>query len=366
MHYFDTKGVVNRLSGLKHHSSRQSAKAGMPPGTLISIGEKEPVPASISCIAFDHDTFVVDDDICPDNIPFTAEDGMIRWVEVRGRPDTFALETFGRALDLHPLTLEDLLNTYLRPKFEEFDRYLFFSLKHITFQEHAVLDQVSLIVTGRVVISISESESSVFDNVRRRISDSRSRIRSLGSDYLMYMLIDTIVDSYYAAFEAIGDRIEELQDVVFENPEPEIMDAIYDLRREMIHLRKNILPVRDSLFAMRRSTSQIIRESTSIYLNDVMDHIIQIIDTVEAYRDTIAGMREMYLSGLSNRMNEVMKVLTIIATIFIPLTFIAGIYGMNFAYMPELQWHYGYPVAVFVMVVIAALMVVYFRHKRWI
>lgn len=366
MHYFDTKGVVNRLSGLKHHSSRQSAKAGMPPGTLISIGENEPVPASIHCIAFDHDSFVVENDISPEEIPFTEEDGMIRWVEVRGRPDAFALETFGRTLDLHPLTLEDLLNTYLRPKFEEFDNYLFFSLKHISFDENAILEQVSIIATERVVISVCESDQPMFENIQKRISDKRSRIRTLGSDYLMYMIIDTVVDGYFAAFESIGDRIEDLQDSVFGDPDPEIMDDIYALRREMIVLRKNIWPVRDSLAAMRRSSSSLISETTMVYLNDVMDHIVQIIDTVETHRDTLGGMREIYLSGLSNRMNEVMKVLTIIATIFIPLTFIAGIYGMNFAYMPELQWQYGYPLAVFVMVVIAGLMLVFFRLKRWI
>lgn len=291
---------------------------------------------------------------------------MIRWVEVRGHPDTAALEIFGQALDIHPLTLEDLLNTYLRPKFEEFDKYLFFSLKYITFADGVALDQVSLIVTNDVVISFCESDRPVFDNIHKRIRDRRSKIRSLGSDYLMYMLIDTVVDGYFAAFEGIGDRIEELQDVIFEDPEPDIMDAIYALKGEMIHLRKNIWPVRDSIAAMRRSSSPIIRETTLVYLNDVMDHIVQIIDTVETYRDMIAGMREIYLSGLSNRMNEVMKVLTIIATIFIPLTFIAGIYGMNFAHMPELQWPYGYPVTILVMVAISGVMVVYFRHKRWI
>lgn len=276
------------------------------------------------------------------------------------------IERYGQALDIHPLTLEDVLNTYIRPKFEEFDDYLFVSLKYIFFKDKVDSEQISIIVKKNIVITINESGSPLFENIKNRIKESHSKIRTLGSDYLMYMIIDTIVDSYYSAFESIGDKIEELEDLIIVKTDSDVMESIYSLKRQMIFLRKITWPMRDLISSIRRSNSSIINETTLIYLNDVSDHVSQIIDTVETYRDMISGMREIYLSSLSNRMNEVMKVLTIIATIFIPLTFIAGIYGMNFSYMPELGWIYGYPVTIIIMIAISGVMICYFRRKKWL
>lgn len=276
------------------------------------------------------------------------------------------IERYGQALNIHPLTLEDVLNTYIRPKFEEFDDYLFVSLKYIFFKDKVESEQISIIVKKNIVITINESGSPLFENIKNRIKESHSKIRTLGSDYLMYMIIDTIVDSYYSAFESIGDKIEELEDLIIVKTDSDVMESIYSLKRQMIFLRKITWPMRDLISSIRRSNSSIINETTLIYLNDVSDHVSQIIDTVETYRDMISGMREIYLSSLSNRMNEVMKVLTIIATIFIPLTFIAGIYGMNFSYMPELGWIYGYPVTIIIMIAISVVMICYFRRKKWL
>lgn len=354
------------MTSIKKHSTKESAKAGMPPGTLISISDKKPAKTSIDCIEFDHEAYTEYANINPEDFDLLKKDGKIRWIEINGLLEIELIEKIGQMLNIHPLTLEDVLNTYIRPKFEEFENYLFLTLKYIYFKEEVEFEQISIIVTENVIITVSESEDSVFENIKKRIKDSKSKIRSLGSDYLMYMLIDTIIDDYFSAFELIGDKIEDLEERVIENPDSQVMDSIYSLKRQIIFLRKIIWPLRDLTFSIRRSNSEIINVTTHVYLNDVSDHIIQIIDTIETYRDMISGIREIYLSSLSNRMNEVMKVLTIIATIFIPLTFIAGIYGMNFTNMPELNWIYGYPVTIIIMIIISAVMVYYFRSKKWV
>jgi magnesium transporter len=265
--------------------------------------------------------------------------------------------------------LEDIVNTEQRPKMEDFEGYLFVVLKMLSFdeQQRAIkIEQVSLVLGPNYVLTFQEREGDVFEPVRDRIRRAKGRIRKMGADYLAYALLDAIVDSYFAILEKIGDKIEELEEHLISQPDVQILQSIHHLKREMIYLRRSIWPLREVTSGMARNESILIKESTEIFLRDVYDHTIQVIDTIEAYRDMISGMLDTYLSSISNRMNEVMKVLTIFAAIFIPLTFIAGIYGMNFAYMPELGWKWGYFAVLTVMVSVAVCMLIYFRKRKWL
>jgi magnesium transporter len=227
-------------------------------------------------------------------------------------------------------------------------------------------EQVSIIFGQNFVISFQEKEGDVFNPIREMIRTGKGRIRKMGADYLAYSLIDAIVDSYFIILEKLGENIEDIEDTMIANPTPETLQAIHRLKRKMILLRKSVWPLREVVSAIERSDSSLIQKPTRIYLKDVYDHTIQVIDTVETFRDVLSGMLDVYLSSISNKMNEIMKVLTIIATIFIPLTFIAGVYGMNFEYMPELKWQWGYPVIWFVMLIIGISMLAYFRKKKWL
>jgi magnesium transporter len=226
-------------------------------------------------------------------------------------------------------------------------------------------EQVSIVVGDKFVLSFQESVGDVFEPIRDRIRNSKGRIRKMGSDYLAYALLDAVVDGYFSVLETIGDTIESMEEQLAKEPTEDILRQIHSLKREMIFLRKSIWPLRELISSLQRSDSDLISESTDVFLRDVYDHTIQVIDTVESFRDIVSGMLDLYLSSISNKMNAVMKVLTIIATIFIPLTFIAGIYGMNFKYMPELEWRWSYAVVWLIMILIAAGMIMYFRKKKW-
>jgi magnesium transporter len=261
------------------------------------------------------------------------------------------------------------MNTGQRPKMEDFNDYLFIVLKMLSYDEEeneTQTEQVSLILSSKFVLSFQESEGDVFDPVRERIRSDRGRIRKMGVDYLAYSLIDAIVDNYFMVLEKIGERIEDIEDELVKNPTPEVLHTIHRLKRELIFLRKSVWPLREVISRLERWESPLIDKSIDIYLRDVYDHTIQVIDALETFRDMLSGMLDIYLSSLSNRMNEVMKVLTIIATIFIPLTLISGIYGMNFRYMPELESPWGYPLVYTVMLAVSAVMLIYFRRKKWL
>jgi magnesium transporter len=252
---------------------------------------------------------------------------------------------------------------------EDFDDYIFLILKMLYFEDdkNAVkAEQVGLILGSNFVISFEEGEVDVFNPVRERIRNGKGRIRKLGPDYLAYALMDVIVDSYFLILERIGDRIEYLEEDLLDEPRPETMHTIHSLKGEMLLFRKSVWPLREVISSVERGESDLVRESTVIYLRDVYDHTIHVIDTIETFRDLLSGLLDLYISSVSNKMNEIMKVLTIIATIFIPLTFIAGVYGMNFRYMPELEWRFGYPMALLIMLIIGAGMVIYVRTRRWL
>jgi magnesium transporter len=348
---------------------KRSQKAGLPPGTVVHVGEKRTERAKITVLDYDEAHFhEAEVQTVGETLPF-KNSPTVTWINVDGIHEVEILDQLGDSFGLHPLVVEDIANTDQRPKTEDFGDYIYVVLRMLQYEkggEEVVTEQTSLILGERYVLSFQERPGDVFDPIRERIRSYKGRIRKMGADYLAYTLIDSIVDNYFVVLERLGEEIESLEEQLVTNPIPETLQTIHELKREMIFLRKSVWPLREVINALERGESSLIQESTGIYLRDVYDHTIQVIDAVETLRDMISGMLDIYLSSISNRMNEVMKVLTIIATIFIPLTLIAGIYGMNFSYMPELEWPWGYFMVWLVMLVVGGSMLVYFRRRRWL
>ncbi len=362
------KTLVRNMKPKSRLVRKRRQTAGLPPGTAVFVGEKKTEVTKITLLDYDETRYeekvVKEVEEC---FP-CRETETVSWINIDGIHDVEAVEKLAGKFDIHPLTIEDIVNTQQRPKMEEYENYLFFVLKMLLYDEESrevQMEQVSLVLGKNFVVSFQEKEGDIFETIRDRIRSGKGRIRKMGPDYLAYALIDAVVDHYFVILERSGERIEELEEKVVANPRPETLHEIHRLKREMIHLRRSVWPLRELIAALERGESHLVHPSTRVYLRDVYDHTIQVIDTVETYRDMLSGMHDTYLSSISNRMNEVMKVLTIIATIFIPLTFIAGIYGMNFQYMPELGWRWAYFGVWGIMAVIAAGMVVYFKRKKW-
>jgi len=348
---------------------KRSKKAGLPPGTLIHIGEKKAEELKITVIDYDETNFQERGIKTIEECFLFKDKPMVTWINLDGLHQVEVLEKLGECYGIHPLVLEDILNTDQRPKMEDYREYIYIVLKMLDYDAKSneiLTEQVSLILGSNFLFSFQEREGDVFDPVRERIRMGKGRIRRMGADYLAYALLDAIVDNYFVILERLGERIELLEDKVVSQPKPETSQAVHHLKREMIFLRKAVWPLREVISGLERGESSLIQQSTGIYLRDVYDHTVQAIDTIETYRDMLSGMLDIYLSSISNRTNAVMKVLTIIATIFMPLTFLAGIYGMNFRYMPELEWRWGYPFIWFVMMGIGIFMLVYFRKKKWL
>ncbi|MBN1367321.1 MAG: magnesium/cobalt transporter CorA [Dehalococcoidales bacterium] len=348
---------------------KRSGKAGMPPGTLVYVGEQKAEKVKISIIDYNETQFEEREvKIIEESFPF-KDKPTVTWINIDGLHEVENIEKLGSHFGFHPLLMEDILNTDQRPKMEDYGDHIFIVLKMLRpgkNKDEIEAEQVSLIYGPNFVISFQEREGDVFNSVRDRIRKSKGRIRKVGADYLAYTLLDAIVDNYFVILEDIGEKIEDTEQRLTTNPSTETLQYIRSLKNEMIFLRKSIWPLRELVNGLERCESKLISESTCIYLRDVYDHTIQIIDTVESYRDMISGMVDIYLSSVSNKMNEVMKVLTIFASIFIPLTFIAGIYGMNFEFMPELKWPWGYFALLGFMASVGISLVVYFKRKKWL
>jgi magnesium transporter len=349
---------------------KQSSKMrGLPPGELVHIGEKKTEKTSITVLDYDENTFeeksVKTVEEC---FPF-RESPTVSWINIDGVHEVNFIEKLGNRFGVHPLTLEDIVNTDQRPKLEEFEQYLFVILKMLQYDDEnqeIITEQISVLLGPNFVISFQEKPGDVFDPLRNRIRNAKGRIRKMGADYLAYALLDAIVDNYFVILEKIGERIEEMEEKIVSNPTPKTLHTIHSLKRGLIFLRKSVWPLREVINGLEKGESPLIHKTTGIYLRDVYDHTIQVIDTVETYRDMVAGMLDIYLSSISNKMNEVMKVLTIFAAIFIPLTFIVGVYGMNFKWMPELDWHWGYPMVWLVIALVSLSMIVFFRRRKWL
>ena len=348
---------------------KRARKAGLPPGTLIFDGEHKVEKTRITIFDYDEVQFQEKEvQMVEDCFP-SKDEPTVTWINIDGVHDVETVEKIGEHFGIHPLVQEDIVHTGQRPKMEDFDDYLYIVLKMLFFDDEKneiSAEQISLIVGDRYVISFQERKGDVFEPIRERLRGRKGRIIKQGADYLAYALLDIIVDNYFSILEKTGDKMESLEEELITNPSPKTLAIMHRMKREMIFLRKSIWPLREVISGLERDESPIIKESTHVFLRDVYDHTIQVIDTVEALRDMIGGMLDIYLSSVSNRMNEVMKVLTIIATIFIPLTFIAGVYGMNFENMPELRVPWAYPVVWGVMGAVGLLMVLFFRRKRWL
>ncbi len=348
---------------------RSSKKAGLAPGTLVHVGEKKTFKAKITIIDYDESRFQEKDaQTVEECLPF-EERPAVTWINIDGVHDLEIIEKIGQLFKLHALTLEDIVNTEQRPKLEDFSDYLFIVMKMLFWDDetHRIeTEQVSLILGPNFVISFQEEkERDVFNPIRERIRKESTKIRKMGADYLAYSLIDAVVDSYFSILEHVGEWIEDIEEVLVSAPRTETMHAIHGLKKEMILLRKSVWPLREVVNSLERGESPLIKESTGIFLRDVYDHTIQVMDTIEIFRDMTSGMLDLYLSSISNKMNEVMKVLTVIATLFIPTTFIVGVYGMNFEYMPELKWRYGYLLIWMVIIGVTSAMLFYFKKKKW-
>ena len=342
---------------------------GLPPGALVHIGEKRLEETRISIIDYDHAQFQEKEVEKIDDCFPLKDKPTVTWINIEGIHDLQVIEEVGKHFNIHPLVLEDILNTGHRPKVEDFGDYIFIILKmlHCDEKDNEIeAEQLSIVLGSNFVISFRESGGDVFDPIRERIRDAKGRLRKTGADYLAYCIVDAVVDGYFMILEKLGEDIDSLEEESVTEPTQETLRRIHTLKREMVFLRKSVWPLRELISTLERGDSSLIHESTGIYFRDVYDHTIQVMDTVESFRDMLSGMHDTYLSNVSNRMNAVMKVLTIIATIFIPLTFVAGIYGMNFKFMPELEWRWGYSLVLAVMAVIAVSMVIYFRKRKWL
>jgi magnesium transporter len=341
----------------------------MTPGTLHP--EEEPLAGQVRITVIDYDAdhyeerTVTDIEEC---FPY-RDTGTVTWINIDGLANIDVIGKIGNCFSIHPLTLEALLNTEQRPKIVDMETYIYLSLKMLSMKKESYdikVEHVSIIIGPNYLISFQEDVGDVFDPVRERIRREGGRVRKNGPDYLAYALIDDIVDNYFIVMEKIEERVEDLEEELVVSATRESVWKINRLKKDMIFLRKAVWPLREVITGLERAESPLIKESTHIYLRDVYDHTIQVIDTLETLRDMVSGMLDIYLSSLSYKMNEIMKVLTLIATIFIPLTFVAGVYGMNFQYMPELTWEYGYFTVWGVMILMVVLMLFYFRKRQWI
>jgi len=337
---------------------------------LISDEKPEPTLVTLTFINYENNAPIKEHQAPTFNedMAFVNASG-VTWLDVDGVHQNEILEAVGVHVNLHPLVIEDIHNTYQRPKVEDYEDYLYIVLKMISWDVDSTeiqAEQVSLILGQNYVLSFKEDPGDIFDSIRTRLQEGKGRIRKLGADYLAYSLLDQVVDNYFIVLENLGEQIEDLEEELVTNPDASTLQTIHHLKRELIFLRKSIWPLREAISSLERGESSLFQPETLVYLRDVYDHTIQVIDTIETFRDMVSGMLDIYLSSVSNHMNEVMKVLTIIATIFIPLTFIAGIYGMNFVNMPELQWPWGYFMVWGVMIIIFIGMLIFFKRKKWL
>lgn len=340
----------------------------MPPGKLVYIGDDKKAPVKITVFDYDasHDeekTFLEVEECFQYKNTLTNT-----WINLDGIHNTEMIEKIGKHFGISSLVLEDIVNTNSRPKIDDFKEYVFIILKMLNYEKekHCLnVEQVSLILGKNFVISFQENEGDLFDGIRARLRDPASRMRTFGCDYLTYCLMDRVVDEYFLIIESMGEELETMEEEVATNPSQQFLHGYNELKRDSVFLRKSVWPLREVVNYLLRNEVGLVKPEVLPYFRDLYDHTIQVIDTTETYRDLFSDIMDLYLSTLSLKMNEVMKVLTVISTIFIPLTFIVGVYGMNFKFMPELNWHYGYFIVWGFMAVVAGGMILFFKRRKW-
>jgi magnesium transporter len=356
---------------MKHKKKKQKSYKikNLSPGTMAYTGKKESVTTHVDIINFSPNIYEVTHSKNIEDAFGYKNIETVTWINVNGLNNITDIERIGKDYNLHALTLEDIVTTQQRPKLDEFEDYLYVVFKMLYYKNENELhfEHVSLVAGEGFVITFQEADGDVFDDLRERISHGKGRIRSSGSDYLMYAILDAAVDNYFSVIEAFGDQVEDLEDDVFKGePNNRIANSIQVLKRQILKIRRAIVPLREVISRLDKTETNIIELKTHNFIRDLYDHIIQVNENIELYREMVWSLMDMYMTIISNKMNEVMKVLTIIATIFIPLTFIAGLYGMNFDNIPELHYRNGYFVLLGVMAVIFVLMLIYFRRKKWL
>ncbi len=353
----------------KSLTKKKARKTGLPPGSLVFTGEQKLAKPNLSLIKYSETSCKVIDSLRAEDISSSIEKNGVAWLNIEGIHDTALVEKIGEVFHLHPLLLEDILNPQQRPKLDEYDDVVFIIAKMLFMdkkQDKIIDEQISFVLGENFLLTFQESKpGDVFDLVRERIINNKGKIRKEKSDYLCYRLLDAIVDNYFEVLEKVGDRLEDIELAIIQNPEKSSIQKTHELKRELIYLRKITWPLREVINNFHRGEHTLINQTTKIYMRDLYDHTIQVIDTIETYRDWLSGLEDLYLSSLSNKMNEVMKILTMIATLFIPLTFIVGLYGMNFKFMPELEWRWGYGFVWVIMISLTVFMIFYFKRKKW-
>ncbi|MCF8042227.1 MAG: magnesium/cobalt transporter CorA [Desulfarculaceae bacterium] len=347
----------------------QAAKDSLPPGSLVHVGEEVTGPIRISVLEYDAQGVHTLEEPDPGEIKRLQDEPQVVWFRVEGVHQVEVVARLGEIFGLHPLVQEDIVNTHQRPKLEEYDHYLYMVLKDLSFdpeKQEVVSRQVSVILGRGWVLSFTEGGRDPFTAVAGRINGGRGRIRHLGADYLAYALLDAVVDHYFGVLESLAESTQDLEDELDTAADQKVLHTLHRLKRQGLRLRKAVWPLREVAGWLERGEHEFIDQKVRPYLRDVYDHTVQVIDATESLRDSLASLMDLYLSVVSNRMNQIMKVLTIIATLFIPLTFIAGVYGMNFKYMPELEWKWGYYTALGLMGLVTLGMLYYFWRKRWL
>lgn len=341
----------------------------MAPGSAVYVGTS-PSPTLSNWIQYAPGEYTESKAPLPlGQLPGPATDPSgVAWYNIVGLGDASAIARWGKKYHLHPLVIEDILNTTQRPKIEAYDNYIYLVLQMLTLDDehHIQIEQVSLVLGDHFVLSFQEREGDVFDAVRKRLRNENGRMRKHPADYLFYALIDAVVDHYYVVLESINDRLEEHEAQFFEGSDHELTRHLYRFRRELILLRKSVWPLREVLSGLQRGDFSLISPEIRTYFRDIYDHSIQIMDAIEALKELTTSIRDMQTTEISHRLNEVMKVLTVISTIFIPLSFIAGVYGMNFAHMPELQWRYGYFLVWAIFLGVGLGLWTFFKRRKWV
>jgi magnesium transporter len=363
----DDVRLKRRLSaglGTRRHRGTR-VRPGTPPGTLIAAGT--PTPARISVLAYSREGATERRDVTVEDALTVSTAAGVTWINVDGLGDTQVLTRLGERFGLHPLALEDVLNVGQRPKVERYDKHIFVVIHTMRIAEGEIMEeQVSLFFGPGWLITVQERpDGDCFGPVRDAIRQGRGRVREAGADYLAYLLIDSVVDAYFPVIEQFGERLQHLETAAIDEPNAVVLVQMQRTRHQLLTLRRAVWPIREEVVVLQRDESQLVTAETRLFLRDVYDHAVQALEIVESLRETAVSVMEVYLSVQNQRLNEVMKVLTVIATIFIPLTTIASIYGMNFKHMPELEWRYGYAWALGLMLLSAAGMLTYFKRRGW-
>ena len=352
------------------HSSAD--KAGLPPGSLVHIGQIHEMESTISVIQYNAESLTQHPLVSIDELDNLNRKQAVTWVNINGLNNTGIIESIGRKFNIHPLVLEDILSTHQRPKLEEYEDYLYLVIKGVALTNNSAAgvnlqyEQISILLLKDYVITFKEKSDDIFNPIYNRLKNQKGRLRKDGTDYLSYVIIDTIVDEYFVVEDSLDEIIDPLEESLLINPSDNALHTIQQLRRELISMKRSISPLRELLTNIQHSGSELLKEDTLRFYNDIYDHVLRVTDSLESYRERLAAMQDIYLTSISNKMNETMKVLTIFASIFIPLTFIAGIYGMNFEYMPELKMRWAYPALWVFFIVISIALLLFFKKKKWL